>query len=71
MGYQHTHFKTWNEELTHRKTVIKKLEKIQGLQALYESWEANPVDSDEYRHYMLLLRRRLRSAENQLRAMKP
>lgn len=70
-GQQRTTFRSWQDELHHRKNVIKKLQKIQGLQALLTSWEAQPQDTDDYRTYIRDLRRRLRAAETQYQAMKP
>jgi hypothetical protein len=70
MGTQRTHFSSWNEELHHRNKVIKKLEKIQGLQALLDSWEAQPQDSDDYRAYLRTLKQRLRTAQTQYACMK-
>jgi hypothetical protein len=70
MGTQRTHFSSWDEELKHRSTTIKKLEKIQGLQALLDSWEAQPQDSDDYRAYIRTLREHLRRAQTQYACMK-
>ncbi len=67
MSSQRTNFASWDEEQAHRQKVIRKLEKIQGLEALLEMWEKQP-DAHEY---ILELRRKLRSAQNQYRAMKP
>jgi hypothetical protein len=69
-GQQRTTFRTWEDELAHRNKVIKKLEKIQGLQALLDSWEATPQNSDDYRAYLRTLRQRLRSAQTQYACMK-
>ena len=66
MSNQHAHFRSWDEDRAHRETVIKKLQKIQGLQALLESWEAQPdVDHD----YLRKLRRKLHCARTQYQAM--
>jgi hypothetical protein len=70
-GQQRTNFRTWEDQLHHRKKVIKKLDKIQGLQALLTTWEAQPQDSDAYRTYIRDLRRKLRAAETQYQAMQP
>jgi hypothetical protein len=70
MGTQRTNFRSWQEELKHRNIIIKKLEKIQGLQALLDSWEANPIDTDNYRAYLRTLKQRLRTAQTQYHCMK-
>jgi hypothetical protein len=68
MSNQRTHFRSWDEDRAHRETVIKKLQKIQGLQALLDSWAAQPnVDHD----YLQELRRKLHCARTQYQAMKP
>ena len=53
----------------HQERRIAKLEKIQGLRALLEMWETR-IESEADHEYILALRARLRSAENQYRAMK-
>jgi hypothetical protein len=69
MGKQQIHWDTWNQSKVHREKVIAKAQKIQGLRALLEMWEERPDEVD--REYLLSLRARLRSAENQFAAMKP
>jgi hypothetical protein len=49
--------------------VTRKLEKIQGLVALLDSWEAQPEDTVEYRKYLSNLRQKLHSARTQYKAM--
>ena len=71
MSAQRTHYQSWQEELGHRQKVIKKLEQIQGLEALLADWEAHPQDSDDHREYLRHLRDRLRSVRVQYDAMKP
>jgi hypothetical protein len=68
---QRTHFASWDEEISHRQKVHKKLDKIRGLQSLLDEWEAHPIDSDDYRDYLRELRDRLRCARVQYEAMKP
>jgi hypothetical protein len=60
-----------NLDKTHRDAVFRKVEKIQGLKALLDTWEAHSEDSDEYRAYIRELKRRVRVAEVQFKAMKP
>jgi hypothetical protein len=71
MSAQRTSFRSWQEELAHRQAVIRKLEKLQGYEALLAEWEAQPQDSDEYRDYLLELRAKLRSVRTQYLAMRP
>jgi hypothetical protein len=71
MSAQRVNFRSWDEELAHRQNVIRKLEKMQGLESLLAEWEAQPQDSDEYRAYLLELRAKLRSVRNQYEAMRP
>jgi hypothetical protein len=70
-GQQRTNPRTWEDELIHRKKVIKKLEKIQGLQALLDSWQATPLNTDDYRAYLRTLKQKLRTAQTQYACMKP
>ncbi len=56
----------WEEDKAHKQRRIAKLQRIQGLRDLLESWESNP-DADH--EYILELRGRLRQAQNQLDAM--
>jgi hypothetical protein len=67
---QRTHFASWHEETAHRSKVIKKLEKIQGLEDLIADWEANPQDNDDYRAYIRHLHEKLRSVRCQYEAMR-
>jgi hypothetical protein len=71
MTAQRTHFRSWQEELDHRQKVGKKLEKLQGIQALLTEWEAKPEDSEDYRDYLRHLREKLHAARTQYEAMKP
>jgi hypothetical protein len=69
MSRQVSHWNSWDHDKIHREKVKRKAEKIQGLRALLEMWEERP---DQVEHeYLLALRARLRSAENQLDVMKP
>jgi hypothetical protein len=70
MGVQRTHFRNWDEERKHREVRIKKLEKIQGLESLVATWQPLAVNSDFNHQYFLELKRKLRCAQNQYRAMK-
>jgi hypothetical protein len=69
MGKQRIHWDTWDQSKVHREKLIAKAQKIQGLRALLEMWEERPDEVDH--EYLLSLRARLRSAENQFAAMKP
>jgi hypothetical protein len=69
MSRQSIHRDTWGRDKIHRAKVIAKAQKIQGLRALLEMWEERPDQVDH--EYLLALRARLRSAENQLAAMRP
>jgi hypothetical protein len=62
------HRDTLDQDKIHRAKVIAKVQKIQGLRALLEMHEANP---DHDHDYVVGLRARLRSVENQLTAMRP
>jgi hypothetical protein len=53
----------------HRDVVLRKLERIQGLVALLDTWEAQPENTVEYRKYLNNLRQKLRSARSQYQAM--
>ena len=68
MGRQRIHWDTREREKAHREKVIRKAERIAGLRALLEMWEELPDSVD--RDYLPGLRARLRSAENQLAAMR-
>jgi hypothetical protein len=67
MSRQRIHWDSRDLDRQHREKLARKYERIQGLRALLEMWEARP---DEAGHeYILQLRAKLRSAENQLAAM--
>ena len=53
----------------HRDAVLRKLERIQGLVALLDTWEENPQDNDEYRKYLGKLRQKLHSARTHYQVM--
>jgi len=59
----------WDHDKKHRDHVLRKLERIQGLVALLETWEKNPQDNDEYRKYLGKLRQKLHSARTQYQVM--
>lgn len=57
---------SWEAAKKHRAARIRKLEQIAGLKALIKEWEGPFYNQPYLRH----LRLRLRSAEQQLEAMK-
>jgi hypothetical protein len=67
MSKQRISLHSWDWDKLHQQKRIAKLEKIQTLRALLEMHESNP---DHDHEYLLGLRARLRSAENQFNAMK-
>ena len=69
MSLQRTEPRTWEEEKEHRRKVLSKLQRVQGLQSLIDEWE--PIDSDEARDYLRELKERLRQARHQYFSMKP
>jgi hypothetical protein len=62
-----TRLNSWDWDRKHEAKRIAKLEKIRGLEALLECWEAR--DDADYA-YILELRAKLRSARNQYESMK-
>ena len=63
------YFTQWDHDKKHREAVTRKLEKIQGLVALLDTWEAQPENTVEYRKYLNNLRQKLHSARAQYKAM--
>ena len=63
------YFTQRDHDKKHRHAVLRKLERIQGLVALLDTWEKNPQENDEYRKYLGKLRQKLHSARTQYRAM--
>jgi hypothetical protein len=63
-----SYFESLERDRIHRQKLSRKIQRIDGLRALLEEWEAFPELDYQY---VLRLRQRLRSAENQLEAMKP
>jgi hypothetical protein len=63
---QSTHWDSMQFERIHREKLAAKMQKIETLRALLEMWEAHP---DHDHEYILELRAKLRSAENQLASM--
>ncbi|PYL75357.1 MAG: hypothetical protein DMF26_08400 [Verrucomicrobia bacterium] len=63
------YFTQWDHDKKHREAVTRKLEKIQGLVALLDTWAAQPENTVEYRKYLNNLRQRLHSARTQYKAM--
>ncbi len=73
MSAQRIGSRSWQEELDHRQKVIRKLEKLQGIEALLAEWEGKQIDGlfcDEDYQYILELRAKLRSVRNQYEAMR-
>ena len=68
MALQRIYRNTREFDRLHREKLLKKAQKVCGLQDLLEEWETVP-DADY--DYVLGLRARLRSAQNQLTAMRP
>ena len=64
----HLNPREWDRE--HQQRRVAKLQKIQGLRDLLECWEERVETEADYA-YVLELRAKLRSAQNQLDAMKP
>jgi hypothetical protein len=62
---QSVHWDSLEHDKAHREKVIAKWQKIQTLRALVEMHEADPNCDHEY---LLALRARVRSAENQYKA---
>ena len=56
------YFTQWDHDKEHREAVTRKLEKIQGLVALLDTWEAQPENAVEYQKYLNNLRHKLNSA---------
>ncbi len=71
MSRQGASWDNWEQDKPHKKRMIKKVERIEGLRDLLEAWEKiNDSGYDEETHtYVLGLRARLRAAQNQLEAM--
>lgn len=66
MSRPKTHLDSWEWDKAHKGKVIAKMQKIETLKALLETWEARD-DADH--DYILELRAKLRSAQNQLQSM--
>lgn len=66
MSRQGASWDNWEQDKPHKKRMIKKVERIEGLRDLLATHEANPDNDHEY---VLKLRARLRAAQNQLEAM--
>ncbi len=66
MSRQGATWDNWEQDKPHKKRMIKKMQRIQGLKDLLDTHEANPDNDHEY---VLKLRARLRAAQNQLEAM--
>jgi hypothetical protein len=76
MSRQSQHWNTtWDHQRRHQAKLTQKLQKIQTLQALLEVWEThyNPdaTSATEDHAYIIHLRAKLRSAQNQYEAMRP
>ncbi len=62
----------YEQDKEHKARRIAKLQRIQGLKDLLETWDGSERQKHhlhEDREYVLKLRARLRAAENQLNAM--
>lgn len=68
MSRQCIHWSTREREKVHKQKVLRKLDKIAGLQDLLDTHENLP---DPDHKYVLQLRAKLRCAQNQYNAMKP
>ena len=66
MSRQGASWDNWEQDKPHKKRIIKKVERVEGLRDLLATWESDP-DADH--EYVLLLRAKLRAAQNQLEAM--
>ena len=66
MSDQRVKFGSWEWEKSHKERIARKYQKRETLRALLEMWEAR--DDADY-DYILELRAKLRSVENQLSAM--
>ncbi len=71
MSRQGASWDNWEQDKPHKKRMIKKVERIDGLRDLLEAWEKiDESGYDEETHaYVLHLRAKLRAAQNQLEAM--
>jgi hypothetical protein len=67
MSRQVTSWDSYELDRERRDKLQRKMQKIDTLRALLEMWESRPDEVDH--DYLLALRARLRSAENQLAAM--
>ncbi len=68
MSRQGASWDDWEQDKPHKKRMIKKVERIEGLKDLLATHER--LDDSRYDHeYVLKLRARLRAAQNQLEAM--
>ncbi len=73
MSRQGASWDDWKQDRDHRERVIKKRERILGLEALLQMWDAKGKASglnDRDHQYVLKLRARHRAAQNQLEAMR-
>jgi len=68
MSRQRIHWDDYHSQRSHQNKVIRKLQRIQTLQALLTMWESH--HNPDYA-YILELRRKLRSALHQYEAMQP
>lgn len=70
MSKARVHLNSLEWDRAHREKRIRKMEKILGLRALLEMWEPLANDNETNHIYVLELRAKLRSTENQFNAMK-
>ena len=67
MSRQAIYVESYDLDRIHSQRLLQKVQKIDTLKALIEMWEQNPNAHD----YVIQLRAKLRSAENQFLAMRP
>ena len=65
-----TDYKSRSEMLTHRENRLRKISKLQTMEALIETWEKSELDSKARRQYLRELKARCRSVRQQFDAMK-
>jgi len=66
MSRQGASWDNYEQDKPHKARVVKKLQRINGLRDLLETWEPHEADHHDY---VLELRAKLRAAVNQYEAM--
>jgi hypothetical protein len=56
------------KEAVHKERLLKKVQRIEGLESLLQMWDERGEPDDDY---VRGLRARLRKAQNELRCMRP